>query len=113
MHGTSKKNKYDENSRYVGILDLDGARNFVDFYGADNCRICYIFCTDEERERRAKKGRGKDFRQKEWNRRLEDDNKKFALSRFIEMFTDVETEIFDNINPMDYYQIAKDIVSRS
>lgn len=111
-YGTRKNNKYNERSKYITILDLDGARSFIDFYGADNCRVCYIFCNDEERERRAKEGRGKDFKQKEWNRRLEDDNKKFALKRFVEMFRDVETEIFDNIKPNDYKDIAKDIIAR-
>lgn len=111
-YGTRKNNKYNERSKYIIILDLDGARSFINFYGADNCRVCYIFCNDEERERRAKEGRGKDFNQKEWNRRLEDDNKKFALKRFVEMFRDVETEIFDNIRPNDYKDIAKDIIAR-
>lgn len=111
-YGTRKNNKYNERSKYITILDLDGARSFIDFYGADNCRVCYIFCNDEERERRAKEGRGEDFKQKEWNRRLEDDNKKFALKRFVEMFRDVETEIFDNIRPNDYKDIAKDIIAR-
>lgn len=111
-YGTRKDNKYNEKSKYIIILDLDGARSFIDFYGADNCRVCYIFCNDEERERRAKEGREKDFKQKEWNRRLEDDNKKFALKRFVEMFRDVETEIFDNIRPNDYKDIAKDIIAR-
>ncbi len=111
-YGTRKNNKYNERSKYITILDLDGARSFIDFYGADNCRVCYIFCNDEERERRAKEGRGKDFKQNEWNRRLEDDNKKFALKRFVEMFRDVETEIFDNIRPNDYKDIAKDIIAR-
>lgn len=111
-YGTRKDNKYNERSKYIIILDLDGARSFIDFYGADNCRVCYIFCNDEERERRAKEGREKDFKQKEWNRRLEDDNKKFALKRFVEMFRDVETEIFDNIKPNDYKDIAKDIIAR-
>lgn len=111
-YGTRKNNKYNERSKYITILDLDGARSFIDFYGADNCRVCYIFCNDEERERRAKEGRGEDFKQNEWNRRLEDDNKKFALKRFVEMFRDVETEIFDNICPNDYKDIAKDIIAR-
>lgn len=111
-YGTRKNNKYNERSKYIIILDLDGARSFIDFYGADNCRVCYIFCNDEERERRAKEGRGEDFKQNEWNRRLEDDNKKFALKRFVEMFRDVETEIFDNIRPNDYKDIAKDIIAR-
>lgn len=111
-YGTRKNNKYNERSKYITILDLDGARSFIDFYGADNCRVCYIFCNDEERERRAKEGRGEDFKQNEWNRRLEDDNKKFALKRFVEMFRDVETEIFDNIRPNDYKDIAKDIIAR-
>lgn len=111
-YGTRKNNKYSERSKYITILDLDGARSFIDYYGANNCRVCYIFCNDEERERRAKEGRGKDFKQEEWNRRLKDDNEKFSLKRFVEMFRDVETEIFDNINPNDYKQIAKDIIAR-
>ena len=111
-YGTRKDNNFSDRSKYIIIMDLDGARSFIDYYGADNCRVCYIFCNDEERERRARENRGKDFKQEEWNRRLIDDNEKFALKRFVEMFRDVETEIFDNIRPNDYKDIAKDIIAR-
>ena len=109
-YGIRKNNKYNERDKYVVILDFDGARSFINQYSADNCRLCYIFCNDDERKRRAMKR--PNFDEIEWNRRCEDDNERLSLKKFVEDFRDTETEIFDNIKPNDYIDIAKDIVSR-
>ncbi len=110
-YGIRKNNKYNDNTNYIVVLDFEGARSFINHYGADNCKLCYIYCDDEKRKQRAMKR--PNFDETEWNRRSEDDSKKLSLKTFIENFRDVETEIFDNINENNYIQIAKDIISRS
>ena len=110
-YGIRKNNKYNDNINYIVVLDFEGARSFINHYGADNCKLCYIYCDDEKRKQRAMKR--PNFDETEWNRRSEDDAKKLSLKTFIENFRDVETEIFDNINENNYIQIAKDIISRS
>ena len=110
-YGIRKNNKYLDNVHYIVVLDFEGARSFINHYGADNCKLCYVYCDDEKRKQRAMKR--PNFDETEWNRRSEDDAKKLSLKTFIEDFRDVETEIFDNINENNYIQIAKDIVSRS
>jgi guanylate kinase len=110
-YGIRKNNKYLDNVHYIVVLDFEGARSFINHYGADNCKLCYIYCDDDKRKQRAMKR--PNFDETEWNRRSEDDAKKLSLKTFIEDFRDVETEIFDNINENNYIQIAKDIVSRS
>ena len=64
-----------EVKKYAVILDLEGAKNFIKYAGRKNCKVIYVDCDDKIREERAK-ARGS-FDQTEWNRRLEDDNKKF------------------------------------
>lgn len=73
-YGLSKQT-FDKNKNYVVILDIEGARSFVNYVGKENCWIFYIDTNDEIRKSRAKK-RGS-FDETEWNRRLEDDNRVF------------------------------------
>ena len=108
-YGLQKKD-LDLNKKYIVILDLDGARSFIDYYGSNNCRVCYIYCYDEKRKERAKKR--PNFDEQEWNRRFEADKKDLSLSKFSAMFRDTETLIFDNIEKNDYKDIAVDIVTR-
>lgn len=71
-----RKDDYAINENYITILDLDGARSFLQHYGKDNCYIVYIDVSDNVRTERAKNRSG--FDETEWNRRLIDDNKKFS-----------------------------------
>lgn len=59
------------NTKYVTIFDVQGAKEFVEYYGRDNCFICILKCDDKIREERAKLRGG--FDKFEWDRRLEDD----------------------------------------
>ncbi len=70
------KQKLDDNKDYVIILDMNGTRDFVDYYGKDNCFVCYVDCDNKLRKQRAM-SRGS-FDETEWNRRAEDDEKKFS-----------------------------------
>lgn len=70
-----KKQHFDNDKNYAVILDIDGAKNFINYIGKKNCVVYYINTKDEIRKIRAMK-RGS-FDEIEWNRRLEDDNKVF------------------------------------
>ena len=56
---------------YVTIFDVQGAKEFIEYYGRDNCFVCMLKCDDKIREERAKLRGG--FSQEEWLRRLADD----------------------------------------
>lgn len=66
----------DDNRNYVVILDVEGAKSFIDYFGKDNLRIIYIDSDDDIRKSRAEK-RGS-FNETEWQRRFIDDNIKFS-----------------------------------
>ncbi len=105
-----QKRELDPNTKYITILDLNGARSFIDYYGADKCELLYIYCDDEMRKERAKKR--PNFDETEWNRRLEDDEKALSLTKFVVDFYDVASRVYDNVNPNDYIDIAKEIIIR-
>lgn len=66
-------------SKYVIVLTLDGAMEFVKYYGKDKCKIIYLECSDDERELRARK-RGS-FQLSEWSRRLKADREDFGIDK--------------------------------
>ena len=65
------------NPNYVVILDLKGAKSFMNYYGKDICEIIYVECGAKTRTERAKKRGG--FDTQEWNRRLKKDNIDFNI----------------------------------
>lgn len=71
--------------QYVVILDMQGTRDFIKWYGAEKCDVVMITCDANIRRERAKLRGGYD--ETEFNRRLEDDNNKFSIE--------------DNINIID------------
>ncbi len=77
-YGTPKAtvDALDENKDYATILDLEGARSFVDYYGEYRCVVFYMDTEDEIREQLAAK-RGS-FDKTEWDRRAKDDQVKFS-----------------------------------
>jgi guanylate kinase len=89
----------DKDKDYTAIVDLNGARDLINYYGGQNCFVAYIVCPDWLREQRAK-SRGS-FDNKEWNRRLKDDNIKFSSSKLTEIVKLVPIlnyGIIDNMN---------------
>ena len=78
FYGLSKQTieELDKNINYVTIFDVQGAKEFIDYYGKDNCFVCMLKCDDKIREERAKLRGG--FSQSEWDRRLIDDNVVFS-----------------------------------
>ena len=73
FYGLSKQtiDELNPSTNYVTIFDVQGAKEFVEYYGRDNCFICILKCDDKIREERAKLRGG--FDKFEWDRRLEDD----------------------------------------
>ena len=72
----SLKQELDPEKDYCIILDVQGAKDFVEHYGRENCFVVEVSVADEIREQRAM-ARGS-FDKSEWNRRLADDRAKFS-----------------------------------
>ena len=72
-YGLSKNtiDKLNTSTNYVTIFDVQGAKDFIEYYGRENCYVCMINCDDNIREERAKLRGG--FSQFEWDRRLASD----------------------------------------
>lgn len=81
-YGTPKRNGDDlltAEKDFVIILDLDGAKAFMDYYGKENCFCISIESSDSTRTERAMK-RGS-FDETEWDRRVEADAEAFSEER--------------------------------
>lgn len=83
MHGVPdvwyygvEKRELDKCMVHVVILDVEGARSFIEYYGKKYCFVAYIHTDDDIREDRARK-RGS-FSEHEWSRRLKDDSRVFS-----------------------------------
>lgn len=81
------KEKLDNEKNYVVILDLKGTKEFIKYYGKDNCKVFYIEASDKIRTERAMK-RGS-FDKTEWERRLIADGEDFGEEKFREIEVDV------------------------
>lgn len=64
---------------YVIVLTLEGAKAYINYFGAENCIVFYIDAPKSVRERRAKQ-RGS-FNQSEWDRRVKADNIDFSQDK--------------------------------
>ena len=68
---------------FVIILDLDGAKAFMDYYGGENCLCVLIDASSTDRTERAMR-RGS-FDQTEWERRLAADDEAFSEGKCAEV----------------------------
>lgn len=93
------------NDDYIVILDLNGTKSFIDYYGKDNCKVFYIEVNDKIRTERAKK-RGS-FSSEEWNRRLKADNLDFSEDKLNEI---VDYRIVNENKNIE--EIVKEIVDK-
>lgn len=82
-YGTHKNLNNMKQYNNVVILDLEGAKSFVDYFGKDNCYIVYLNVIDYLRKERAKQ-RGS-FDETEWNRRLQADNEDFSIDKVMDI----------------------------
>lgn len=85
-----------ENKNYVVILDLKGARDFVKYYGNENCRVVYINSDKEVRTKRAM-NRGS-FDKTEWERRLKADEEDFSTENIANSVVEMIMDNNENTN---------------
>lgn len=74
-YGIEKQNFSDE-IRYAVILDINGTKEFIKYFGESKCVVQYVRASDDVRELRAR-NRGS-FSKPEWDRRLEADAVDFS-----------------------------------
>ena len=77
-YGLSKNtiDKLNPSTNYVTIFDVQGTKDFIEYYGRENCYVCMLKCDDKIREERAKLRGG--FSHSEWIRRRDDDHIVFS-----------------------------------
>ena len=79
-----RKENLDTNKNYIVILDLNGAKNFINYYGKENCMLFYLDASYEIRKRRAI-NRGS-FDITEWERRALADDDDFEMRKIKNLF---------------------------
>lgn len=99
LYGLSKQELSDD-EKYVVILDLQGAKDFVQHYGYNKCLVVYLECDRDVRIKRAMNRAGTEL--KEAERRMEADDVDFSEDKVKEI---VQYRI-DNTNstPQDVAQ---------
>ena len=90
------KQELDPHKVYAIVLDMDGAKSFIDYYGKDKCFVVYVYADDNLREKRART-RGS-FDKIEWDRRLKDDQEKFNPS-IVSKISNFNVSNDDSITP--------------
>lgn len=112
----SPKIELDKDKDYALVLDMQGAKDFVDYFGKEHCFVVYIDVPDQIREERAA-SRGS-FDKTEWDRRVADDEIKFSKDivdsianyQIVNMY-DLEDTVTDILYAYDEYakQIGKSL----
>lgn len=105
----SLKKELDPEKDYCIILDVQGAKDFVEYYGKENCFVVEIVVRDDIREQRAM-ARGS-FDKTEWDRRLDDDRVKFSPAQTESVvnytidnsFGDVDDAVCDLLDAFEAY----------
>ena len=82
------------NDDYVIILDVEGAKKVIDYYGVDNCLCVGILCDDVERCSRAYSRPG--FDKKEWRRREKADFVDFSYEKMSEVCNAFVSNTYDD-----------------
>ena len=91
-YGSLKKDVEDD-AKHVIVLDFDGYQSFKQAFGNRVVGV-YLYLDYDERYERAKKRAG--FEEKEWNRRLADDNRRIVRVNFDEY--DI---VIENLNSLE------------
>lgn len=79
----SPKTELDKDKDYVIILELEGAKRFVDHYGKENCFVTYLDIQADIQKQRCENRAGYD--ETEFNRRFLDDNIVFSKERVMDV----------------------------
>lgn len=90
---------------YITILDMQGLKEFIEYFGKDKVVPIGILASDETRKYRASR-RGS-FCETEWNRRLKADDKDFANFFDYKVFLNEDKEL-DEIVEEIYEYIMKE-----
>ena len=90
---------------YITILDMQGLKEFIEYFGRDTIIPIGILASDDTRKYRASR-RGS-FCEIEWNRRLEADDKDFANFFDYKVFLNEDKEL-DEIVEEIYEYIMKE-----
>ena len=90
------KQSFDDDKKYVLILDVNGTNEFIKCVGRDKCSVTYIECDDEVREERAVARGG--FNRVEWERRLKTDAEDFSFDKLLPI---VDNFIINTNNHID------------
>ena len=98
------KESLEDGERYVVILDVKGAKDFISYYGKDKCYVAHIAAADVIRTERAKK-RGS-FDEYEWERRMKADKYDFrdeAIADIVDVTIDNSWNLEDCVNEVEDY----------
>lgn len=98
------KQELSKRDKYVVILDVDGAKAFINYYGKENCYVEYITAPDAIRTERAKQ-RGS-FDEYEWERRVKADNFDFrdeVVSEISDVTIDNSGNLEDCVDEVEDY----------
>ena len=94
----------DDNKKYVVILDIQGTKDFITYYGKDKCEVIYVDCPYKIRKERAIKRGGYD--ETEFERRYLADLTDFSEDKRIGL---VDREIKNWDRELD--DVVKEIVN--
>lgn len=98
------KQELSKRGKYVVILDADGAKAFINYYGKENCYVEYITASDAIRTERAKQ-RGS-FDEYEWERRVKADSFDFrdeVVSEISDVTIDNSGDLEDCVDEVEDY----------
>lgn len=79
----SLKQDLDKNARYIAVIEIDGAKSYIDAYGADRIGIVYLDVPVMVRTARAMARPG--YSEEEWQRRLHTDDADFSKKRLLDL----------------------------
>lgn len=96
----SPKTGLDPDKDYCIILDVQGAKDFVEHYGRENCFVVNVVVRDDVREERAM-SRGS-FDKSEWDRRAADDAVKFSQGRLDGVVNFIVDNTFGSVDEVTY-----------
>lgn len=98
------KTALEDREKYVVILDIKGAKEFIDYFGKESCYVAYISVPDDVRTERAKL-RGS-FDEYEWDRRMRADAIDFSdeqVAAIADVCIDNTGSLEDSVDELEDY----------
>lgn len=100
-----------KDKHYAAVVDIEGVKSHINFYGKNNCCVIMMSVNDDIRKQRAIE-RGS-FDETEWNRRLKDDAIKFSdenTKNVVDYFVNNNDDEDTAYNKV--YDIIADVISK-